>query len=69
MREALTSVEVGLPRLASGKVREMFALGEDRLLLVATDRISAYDVIMAQGIPDKGHLLTAMSIFWFGLLS
>ena len=66
--KAITKLNLGLPRLASGKVREIFDLGE-RLLFVATDRISAYDVIMDQGIPDKGKLLTGMSIFWFDLLS
>ena len=66
---AITSVELPLPHLCSGKVRELFDLGPDRLLFVATDRISAYDVVMAQGIPDKGRLLSAMSVFWFGATS
>jgi len=47
-----------------GKVRDIFDLGE-RLLIVATDRISAFDVVMANGIPDKGRVLTALSLFWF----
>ncbi|HEY7115725.1 MAG TPA: phosphoribosylaminoimidazolesuccinocarboxamide synthase, partial [Tepidisphaeraceae bacterium] len=47
-----------------GKVRDVYDLG-DRLLIVATDRISAYDVIMPNGIPDKGKILTALSYFWF----
>lgn len=55
--------------MASGKVREIFELDADRLLLVASDRISAYDVVMDQEIPDKGRLLTGMSLFWFDLLS
>ena len=63
---AITSVELPLPHLSTGKVRELFDLGPNRLLFVATDRISAYDVVMPQGIPDKGRLLTAMSVFWFG---
>jgi phosphoribosylaminoimidazole-succinocarboxamide synthase len=53
--------------VASGKVREIFDLGE-RLLIVATDRISAFDVIMPNGIPGKGQVLTSLSAFWFGQL-
>ena len=66
---AVTSVELDLPHLSSGKVRELFDLGGDGLLFVASDRISAYDVIMPQGIPGKGRMLTGMSIFWFGATS
>src|SRR6476661_541480 len=51
-----------------GKVRDVYDLGE-RLLIVATDRISAYDVIMPNGIPDKGKILTALSLFWFDKFS
>jgi phosphoribosylaminoimidazole-succinocarboxamide synthase len=54
----------GVPKIKSGKVREMFDLG-DRLLLVATDRISAFDCIMPNGIPRKGEVLTQISHFWF----
>ena len=54
-----------LPLLASGKVREIYDLG-DRLLLVASDRISTYDVIHPTPIPDKGKVLTGISVFWFG---
>jgi len=54
----------GVPLLARGKVRDIYDLG-DQLLIVATDRISAFDVIMPNGIPDKGRVLTAMSLFWF----
>ena len=54
-------------RLGRGKVREIFELNGD-LLLVASDRVSAFDVVMAEGIPDKGRILTATSVFWFGLL-
>jgi len=54
----------GIPRLKSGKVREVFDLG-DRLLFVATDRISAFDCIMPNGIPRKGEVLTQLSHFWF----
>lgn len=55
-------------RLGEGKVRDLYALGDD-LLLVATDRISAFDVIMAEAIPDKGRVLTQVSTFWFGQLA
>src|SRR5208337_60003 len=55
----------GIKKLKSGKVREVFDLG-DRLLFVATDRISAFDVIMPNGIPRKGEVLTQISYFWFG---
>ena len=54
----------GVPKLKSGKVREVFDLG-DALLFVATDRISAFDVIMPNPIPEKGRVLTALSEFWF----
>jgi phosphoribosylaminoimidazole-succinocarboxamide synthase len=53
-----------IPLLARGKVRDIYDLG-DELLIVATDRISAFDVVMPNGIPDKGRVLTAMSLFWF----
>ncbi|MBX3731944.1 MAG: phosphoribosylaminoimidazolesuccinocarboxamide synthase [Verrucomicrobiae bacterium] len=56
----------GIPRLKSGKVREVFDLG-DRLLFVATDRISAFDCVMPNGIPRKGEVLTRLSHFWFDL--
>jgi phosphoribosylaminoimidazole-succinocarboxamide synthase len=52
--------------LGSGKVRELYALGGDRLLLVATDRISTFDVVLPTEIPDKGRVLTGLSAFWFG---
>ncbi len=53
-----------LPRLHSGKVRELYDTGDERLLMVASDRVSAFDVIMAEPIPDKGRVLTAMTVFW-----
>jgi phosphoribosylaminoimidazole-succinocarboxamide synthase len=62
--QAVTSVEAPFPRIASGKVREIFDLG-DALLLVASDRLSAFDVILPDGIPGKGILLTQMSLWWF----
>ena len=64
---ALLECEIpGVPR-RSGKVRDVFDLG-DRLLMVVTDRISAFDVIMPNGVPDKGKVLNQLSLFWFGLL-
>ena len=54
-----------LPLHSSGKVREIYESGEDELIMVASDRISAFDVIMAEPIPDKGKVLTQMSVFWF----
>ena len=53
-----------LPRILSGKVRELYDAGEGRLLMVASDRVSAFDVIMAEPIADKGRVLTAMTTFW-----
>ena len=66
MTTALSSIEIpGLKKVRSGKVREIFDLG-DALLFVASDRISAFDVIMPNPIPEKGRVLTAFSEFWFG---
>ena len=59
----------GLPHLASGKVRDLYAVGDDLLLLVASDRISAYDHVLATPIPDKGRILTALSVWWFEQLA
>ncbi|MGI8425759.1 MAG: phosphoribosylaminoimidazolesuccinocarboxamide synthase [Actinomycetota bacterium] len=64
---AITEVNLPLKRVAAGKVREMFELDPDHLLMVATDRISAYDEIMAEGIPGKGRVLTDLSVLWFNL--
>ena len=57
--------EIALPQLYSGKVRDIYDAGDDRLLMVTSDRISAFDVVMAEPIVDKGRVLTAMSAFWF----
>lgn len=59
---------LSLPHVASGKVREIYEVDADRLLFVATDRISAYDVILPQTIPDKGRVLTGLSLHFFDLL-
>ena len=64
-KAVLTIEGLPFPRIASGKVREIFDLG-DALLLVATDRLSAFDVILPDGIPGKGAILTQISNWWFG---
>jgi phosphoribosylaminoimidazole-succinocarboxamide synthase len=58
-----------LPLIARGKVRDNYAVGNDRILMVATDRLSAFDVVMSKPIPGKGELLTRMALFWFDLLA
>ena len=65
MRPALSDYR----HLASGKVREIYRVDDEHLLLVASDRISAYDYVLDSTIPDKGRILTAMSVFFFGLVS
>ena len=69
MADALhTSALTSLPLLARGKVRDNYAVGNDRILMVASDRLSAFDVIMGEPIPGKGELLTQMTLFWFARL-
>jgi len=63
-----TSSLTSLPLLARGKVRDNYAVGSDRILMVASDRLSAFDVIMGEPIPGKGELLTQMALFWFDRL-
>ena len=58
-----------LPLVHSGKVRDLYAVGDDQLLLVASDRLSAYDVILPTPIPDKGAVLTGLSLWWFEQLA
>ena len=60
-----TSMLTSLPLLARGKVRDNYAVGTDRILMVASDRLSAFDVILGEPIPGKGALLTQMALFWF----
>ncbi|MFT4269344.1 MAG: phosphoribosylaminoimidazolesuccinocarboxamide synthase [Xenophilus sp.] len=60
-----TSSIQSLPLLARGKVRDNYAVGEDRILMVASDRLSAFDVIMGEPIPGKGEILTKMALWWF----
>src|SRR5687767_15910420 len=61
LESRLTSLEF----LHRGKVRDLYAVGEDRLLVIQTDRLSAFDVILPDPIPEKGRVLTEMSLFWF----
>ena len=60
-----TLVESGRLAKRRGKVRDVYDLGDDRLLIVATDRISAFDWVLPDRIPDKGRVLTGLSVFWF----
>jgi phosphoribosylaminoimidazole-succinocarboxamide synthase len=62
-------VTIALPQVLSGKVRELYDAGDNRLLMVASDRVSAFDVIMAEPIRHKGRVLTAMTVFWSGEMS
>src|ERR1700682_4618335 len=57
--------DLPLPRIGRGKVRDIYAVGDDRVLLVTTDRVSAFDVVMAETIPMKGAVLTQISARWF----
>ncbi len=67
--DALLRTDLGsLPLTARGKVRDIYALPDERLLFIATDRISAFDHVLATGIPDKGRILTQISLFWFETL-
>jgi phosphoribosylaminoimidazole-succinocarboxamide synthase len=58
-----------LPLVSRGKVRDNYALGDDRLLIVTTDRLSAFDVVMREPIPDKGRVLNRMALWWFERLA
>ncbi|TVR44865.1 MAG: phosphoribosylaminoimidazolesuccinocarboxamide synthase [Planctomycetota bacterium] len=62
-------IDLPLTKVASGKVREVFAVDDEHLLFVASDRLSAYDVVLRSGIPDKGKILTQMAVFWFQQLA
>ena len=62
--EALRTTELPLPVVRRGKVRDVYAVGDDRVLLVATDRVSAFDVVMAEAIPYKGAVLTQLTAWW-----
>jgi phosphoribosylaminoimidazole-succinocarboxamide synthase len=67
--QALTESHLPLPLLRRGKVREVYEVDDKHLLIVASDRVSAFDVVMREAIPFKGAVLTQMSAFWFQLLS
>jgi phosphoribosylaminoimidazole-succinocarboxamide synthase len=54
-----------LPRLGKGKVRDIYAVGNDKMLIVTSDRLSAFDVVLPDPIPDKGRVLNEMANFWF----
>ena len=62
-----SSIE-SLPRIGRGKVRDIYAVGADKMLIVVTDRLSAFDVVLPDPIPDKGRVLTELANFWFGKL-
>jgi phosphoribosylaminoimidazole-succinocarboxamide synthase len=64
----MLSSDLPLPKIGRGKVRDIYAIDDDRLLLLATDRISAFDVVMAETIPMKGAVLTQISAYWFNAL-
>ena len=57
-----------LPRIGKGKVRDIYAVGNDKMLIVTSDRLSAFDVVLPDPIPDKGRVLNEMANFWFGKL-
>ena len=59
----------GLELLGRGKVRDIYAVDDDHLLIVTSDRLSAYDVVMPSPIPGKGRVLTQISLFWFGMMA
>jgi phosphoribosylaminoimidazole-succinocarboxamide synthase len=69
MNTSLLQTNLGsLPLTARGKVRDIYSLNDKQLLFIATDRISAFDHVLGSGIPDKGHILTQLSLFWFDFL-
>src|SRR5579859_6434200 len=69
MGQALYESKIqSLPRLGKGKVRDIYAVGNDKMLIVTSDRLSAFDVVLSDPIPDKGRVLNEMANFWFGKL-
>ena len=68
MSESQYGSVLDLPLVHAGKIRELYAIGDDRLLMVATDKISAFDFVLQPDIPDKGEILTRMSLWWFDQL-
>ena len=69
MKPLYESTIASLPRLGRGKVRDIYAVGDDKLLIVTTDRLSAYDVVLPTPVPEKGRVLTELANFWFGRLA
>jgi len=69
MEDAITSTNLPFRKFSSGKVRETYELKDGHLLMVSTDRLSAFDVVFSQGIPYKGAVLNELSLFWFGKLA
>ena len=69
MSTLYTSSIQSLPLLSKGKVRDVYAIGDDQLLMITTDRLSAFDVVMSQPIPEKGIILNQMANFWFDKLA
>ena len=69
MKTLLTTSLPDIPLIARGKVRDVYAIGDDKILMVASDRISAFDCVLGSPIPDKGRVLTQISLFWFDYLS
>ena len=69
MKEVFETSIRSLPLLGRGKVRDIYAVGDDKLLIVTTDRLSAYDVILPTPVPEKGRVLTELANFWFGKLA
>ncbi len=68
MTEALTHPDLPLPRVHRGKVREVYEVDDERLLMVASDRVSAFDVVMSEGVPFKGQVLTQLTAWWLSQL-
>ena len=68
MTTTMSASDLPLPLLGRGKVRDVYAVGDDRVLLLTTDRISAFDVVMNETIPMKGAVLTQISASWFDQL-
>ena len=65
MPSAIMTTDLSLPKLHSGKVRDIYELPDERLLLVATDRVSAFDVVLPSPVPRKGEVLTRLSAYWY----
>jgi len=63
--KAVWETKLPLPLVGRGKVRDIYAVGDDKLLIITSDRLSAFDVVLPQPIPQKGKVLTQISVFWF----